>query len=184
MVTPSSISFSLWTRCLRRSTSLEIMKKREKDVLLDAITSVTLSPKAPTMIRQLTDNAQVTAKTLPLSELTSWSGVTNLLREMDKNFGMDIVTLLHKKIFKFFVYNWDRFMSVDAFVVGVHSCLDKIIKLVMKEHLKDHLLLKQASLDIRDRHLVAGVADGKSSRYQSMERLSLRRATVILDAFN
>lgn len=136
---------------------------RENVILWDAMTSVSAERRAPTIIGQLTGQAQVTAKTLPLSELTSESGVSSLLREMDKKFGLDTVTLLHNNISDFFDYNWDKSMSVEEFIVGFHSRLDKISKLDMNDELKGHLLLKQANLDNHDRNLVVGAAGGDYS---------------------
>lgn len=133
---------------------------RENVVLWDAMTSISAPRRAPTIIGQLTGQAQITAKTLPLAELTSESGVTSLIREMDKKFGLDTVTLLHNNISDFFDYNWDHTMSVEEFVVGFHSRLDRISKLDMNDELKGHLLLKQANLDSHDRNLVVGAAGG------------------------
>lgn len=133
---------------------------RENVELWDAMTSIAPERRAPTVIGQLTGQAQVTAKTLPLTVLTSETGITSLLKEMDKKFGLDSVTLLHNNISDFFDYNWDKHMTVEEFVVGFHSRLDKVSKLDMNDELKGHLLLKQANLDSHDRNLVVGAAGG------------------------
>lgn len=49
-------------------------------------------------------------------------------------------------------------MSVEAFMVGFHSRLDKISKLDMDDDLKSHLLLNQANQDSHDRNLDVGAA--------------------------
>lgn len=53
-------------------------------IFWDVITSIFLERSARTIIEQLAGQAQVTAITLPLADLTSQSGVASLLREMDK----------------------------------------------------------------------------------------------------
>lgn len=82
---------------------------------------------------------------------------------MDKIFGLYTVTLSHNNISDFFDYNWDHTMSVEEFVVGFNSRLDRISKLDMNDELKRHLLLKQANLDSHDRTLVVGAAGGDYS---------------------
>lgn len=56
------------------------------------------SGRVLTTIGQLTGEAQVSAKTLSLSDLTNGSGVANLRREIDKNLGVDIVSHFHINI--------------------------------------------------------------------------------------
>lgn len=136
---------------------------RENVLLWDAMTTVIPERRAPTIIGQLTGQAQVTAKTLPLTSLTSESGVANLLEELDRKFGLDQTTLLHNNISSFFDYTWESNMSVEEFVIGFHSRLDKISKLNLNDELKGHLLLRQANLDSHDRNIVVGSAGGDYS---------------------
>lgn len=49
-------------------------------------------------------------------------------------------------------------MTVDKFVLRLHSSLDKISNLDMNDELKTYLLLRQANLDSQNRKLVAGAA--------------------------
>lgn len=54
-------------------------------------------------------------------------------------------------------------MSVEEFVVGFPSRLDRISRLDMNDELKSHFLLKQANLDSRNRNLLVGAAVGDYS---------------------
>lgn len=51
-------------------------------------------------------------------------------------------------------------MSVEEFILGSHSRLDKISKLNMNDELNGHLLLKQVNLGNQDRNLFVGAAGG------------------------
>lgn len=132
----------------------------ENIILWDAMTSISATRRAPTIIGQLTGQAKVTRKTLPLAYLTAESGVISLLPEIYKKFGLDTVTLLHNNISDFFDYSWDETMSVDEFVVGFHSRLENVRKMDMNDELKGYHILKQANLDGHDRNLVVGGAGG------------------------
>lgn len=98
--------------------------------------SISAQCRVPTIIGQLTGHGQVTKKTLPLEELTSEAGVASLLREVDMKFGFGTVTLLHNNISDFFGYNCEKQMSVEEFVAGSNSGLDKIRKLNINKELK------------------------------------------------
>lgn len=93
------------------------------------------------------------------------------MMEMDKKLG---TTSLHKNFFTFFGYAWDKTMSVDEFVVGFHSRLDKVNKLNLNEEHKDNLLQKKANLDALDRNIIIRL----SGRGYSLQVLlaSLRNA--------
>lgn len=73
----------------------------ENVVLWDAVISILAPRRAPTIVGKLTGQAQVTAKTLSLAELTSDFGESITLREIDKKFELDTVTLLHNNISNF-----------------------------------------------------------------------------------
>lgn len=136
---------------------------RENVLLWNAMTTVAAERRAPTVIGQLSGQAQVTAKTVPLTKLISEQGINTLLDELDRKFGLDSTTLLHSYISSFFDYTWQHDTSVDEYVVGFHSRLDKISKLELSDELKGHLLLKQANLDAHDRNMIVGAAGGDYS---------------------
>lgn len=122
--------------------------------------SINASRRALIIIGHLTDQAQETARTEPLPELKSESGITIPLREMNKALEMDTVTLLHVNILGFNDHSWDQSMSDETFVDDFHRRLDKICKLHMNEKLKDVLLVKQADLDSHVCNLVVAAAGG------------------------
>lgn len=136
---------------------------RENVALWDVMTSVDQSRKAPTVIGRLSGQAQVIAKTLSIETLTSADGLTKLLEELDKKFGLDKISLLHKNVSEFFDFVWDRNDTVDEFVIGFHSRLEKISTLALDETLKGHILLRQANLDPHDRNIIIGSAGGNYS---------------------
>lgn len=75
---------------------------RESVALWDVMTFVDQSPKASTVIGRLSGQAQVIAKTLTIRTLTIAEGLTRLLEEFDKKFGLDKVSLLHDNVSNFF----------------------------------------------------------------------------------
>lgn len=84
------------------------------------MTSSSPERRASTIIGHLTGQAQNTAETIPLADLKPESNVASLLRERDKNLGLDAVILLQNIISEFFEYNWEKNMSVEEFVAGFH----------------------------------------------------------------
>lgn len=136
----------------------------EESVLCwNVITSAAAEKRAPTLILQLTSDIQVTAKTLPLSILTSETGFEKLVAKFGKNFECDSATLLHKNVPAFSDYTWETNMLVHELVVGLHARLDKISTLEVKDVLKGHLLLHQALLHGHDRSMSIGSAGGDYS---------------------
>lgn len=131
---------------------------RKNVVLRIAMTSTAAPWRARTVIAMLTGQTQVTAKTLPLSELTFEDGFSSLRSELDKKFGLDNVTLEHNNISYFFHDQRDNSLLIEEFVVGFHSSLDIVSNLEINNEVKGHLLLKQAKLDSHDRNLVVEAA--------------------------
>lgn len=99
-------------------------------MLWDSMTSISANRRAPTIIGQLTGQAQVTAKSLPLGKLTSENGVASLLREMDQKLGFDNVTLLQNNITDFFDYCWEKHMCVKRLSSGFTAISIKSVNCV------------------------------------------------------
>lgn len=137
------------------------------------MTSITAGRRAPTIIGQLQDQAQVTAKALSLAELTSESRVTSLLPEMDRYFGLHTVTLLHNNAPDFFDFSWDKSMWVEKFVIRFHRSLENLSDLDMNDELKGPLVIRQAHPDNHGRTLVVDAAAGEYS-FQALA-ISLRK---------
>ena len=136
---------------------------KENVLLWDSITGIDPRKRAATLIGHLTGQAQVIAKTLPLSTLTAEDGLVSLLSELDQKFGLDETSILHNHISQFFDHTWTKDLSVEEFVIGFHSRLDKITSLKLDDLLKGHLLLRQANLDPYDRNIIVGSAGGNYS---------------------
>lgn len=127
------------------------------------MTFVEQSRKAPTVVGRLPDKAQVNAKTLSVERLISPERLKKPFEELSKKFGLDKTSLLHKHVSEFFDFIWDRYDSVDDFVIGFHSPLHKISSLRLHEKSKGHILLRQANLNPHDRNIVVGSAGGNYS---------------------
>lgn len=67
---------------------------------------------------------------------------------MNKNFKLDNVTLLHNNISIFFDYPWDKNMSLEELIVGLHRRLNKVRKIDLNVELKNHIFLKKAKLEV------------------------------------
>lgn len=139
-------------------------------ILRDATTSITPPRRAPASIGQITGKAQVAAKTLSLSGLTSEVNVTSLPRAMDKKFGLHTKTLLHNITLEFFDYQQDKSLLDEESAVDFYSRLDKISELDMNEELKSLTLLKQANLSSHDRN------EGVSAASESYSLEALARS--------
>lgn len=68
----------------------------------DLMTTIDPTRCAPKTNGQISEQTQVTAKTL-LLRVFSVTGVTNLIKELRKKFGGDNATLLHDNISNFFI---------------------------------------------------------------------------------
>lgn len=105
----------------------------ENDALPHVMTTINDSRNAPAVIGRLSSQTQTTAKTLPIEILTSAEGLARLLEDLNKTSGIDKVRLLHKNVSEFFHFTLDRSATVDAFVIGFHSSLKKILTLSVDE---------------------------------------------------
>lgn len=83
----------------------DYQENRENVLLWDAMNTIKLTSRSPTIISQLTGQAQTTAKTVVLWVLFSKTGVTNLMEELNKTFEADNVTLLHINISSLFDFS-------------------------------------------------------------------------------
>lgn len=119
--------------------------------------------RVSTNIGQCTWPAQVSAKTLRLTELALKSDVTSLLRGVDETFGLNTATLYHDNAPVFLDYNWNKNTAAKKYFVTTHSLLDKNTKLDMNNELKRHRLLKQETLNSHDCSLEVGAAGGPYS---------------------
>lgn len=82
---------------------------------------------------------------------------------MDKKFGCDSTTLLHRNVTVFFNFTWEKTVCVDEFVIVFYAKLDKISVVDLKDEFNGYLLLKQANLDSNERNMVIGSVGGKHS---------------------
>lgn len=84
----------------------------------------------------------------------------NILKHLDKSYGIDTVDQLDLNLAAFLDYSWSGNMYVEQFIAGFHSRLDKIAELAIDDKLKGHLLLRQAGLDGHSRNMIVGASAG------------------------
>lgn len=118
--------------------------------------------RVPTLIRPLNGQAQVTARSIPLATLIFNIGLENTIVEMDKKFGCDCTCVLHNNVSAFFDYTWDKSMTVEEFLAGLHTRVDEIHKLELSDELKGHVLLRQSTLDVHDRNFIVRSSGGEN----------------------
>ena len=133
---------------------------REDISLWTNLTSLPRSKHGPAMIGRLTGEAKTAAKTVPSSEICSDDGVAKILARLDKAYAIDQTNRLDIDLAEFLDYSWNKNLSVEHFISGFHTRVDKISELNLNDKLKGHLLLRQADLAANERHVVIGASSG------------------------
>eukprot|EP00171_Calliarthron_tuberculosum_P023073 IDg23073t1 len=124
------------------------------------LTTVPKKKQGPALIGRLSGEAKSSAKTLPMATIASEDGCKAIITHLEKSYGIDSTNQLDLDLASFLDYCWDGRITVDQFVAGFHSRLDKIAELKINSKLKGHLLLRQSCLDMQARNLIVGAASG------------------------
>ena len=131
------------------------------DVLLwEKLTSLSPEKRGIAIIGRLFGEPKAAAKTVDIDLIVSDRGVQHILAHLDKSYLMDSTDKLDMDLAAFLDYKWESYMSVEQFVAGFHTRLDKIASLQIDAKLKGHLLLRQACLDHSERNMIVGASSG------------------------
>lgn len=133
---------------------------REDVMLWVNLTSLAEEKKGPALVGRLGGEAKASAKTISLENICAADGVERLLKHLDKSYAIDAANQLDADLALFLDYTWKKSMSVEQYIAGFHSRLDKISTLQLDNKLKGHLLLRQAALAPQDRNMLVGAASG------------------------
>jgi len=124
------------------------------------LTSLDETKRGSALIARLSGEAKASATSLGTETIFSKTGVTSILEKLDKLYQLDKTDQLDIDLTTFLDYTWKSNFSVEQFIAGFHTRLDKISSLKLDEKLKGHLLLRQAGLDTHSRNMIIGAASG------------------------
>ena len=122
----------------------------------------TLPPEkhGPAIIGRLQGEAKTAAKTLSTEEICRDGGADRIIERLDKAYAIDKTNQLDIDLADFLDYIWNKEVSVEYFISGFHTRVDKISDLNLDDKLKGHLLLRQADLVQHERQVIVGAASG------------------------
>lgn len=83
-----------------------------------------------------------------------------LLEHLEKSYAVDAVNQLDSDLACYLDYTWKKSLSVEQYIAGFHSRLEKIACLDLNNKLKGHLLLQKSALTTQNKNLVVGSASG------------------------
>lgn len=127
------------------------------------LTALPESKQGPALIGRLSGEPKSSAMTVPIRQICSEEGVSLVLAQLDKSYSVNDAHQLNHDLGEFLDYVWQRRFSIDQFVAGFHTRLDRLATLKMDDALKGHLMIRQANLQLQDQSLVVGAASGSYS---------------------
>lgn len=133
---------------------------REDVLLWTKLTSLDSSKQGPALVGRLSGEAKASAKSVPLEKICDTDGVAHILARLDKSYAVDSVNQLDADLASFLDYSWNKSSSVEQYIAGFHSRLDKVVSLNLDDKLKGHLLLRQAALTPQEKNMLVGAASG------------------------
>lgn len=133
---------------------------REDVVLWTNLTTLPSIKHGPAIVGRLQGEAKTSAKTIKVDVICAEGGVEKILERLDKAYAVDKTNQLDADLADFLDYSWKKELSVEHFISGFHTRVDKISQLNLDDKLKGHLLLRQADLAYNEKHVVVGAASG------------------------
>ncbi len=111
--------------------------------LWEALTTLAREKRGPALVGRLTGEPNEAAKTLGIATITAADGVQKIMDHLDKSFAVDATNQLGFDLANFLDFTWKKQLSVEEFIAGFHTRLDKIASLNIDTKLKEHLLLRE-----------------------------------------
>lgn len=133
---------------------------REDVVLWTKLTTLPAEKHGPAVVGRLHGEAKTAAKTLPAESICKEGGVDLIMKRLDKAYAIDKTNQLDADLADFLDYSWKKEVSIEHFISGFHTRVDKISSLNLDDKLKGHLMLRQADLEYQEKHVVIGAASG------------------------
>lgn len=104
--------------------------------------------------------AKTASKTLLVATICSVDGSAKILEQLDKAYIVDKTNQLDADLANFLYYSWKKEVSVEHFILGFHTQVDKMASVSMDEKVNERLLLCQEDLQYHDKHVAIGAASG------------------------
>ncbi len=95
--------------------------------------------RGPALIGRLSGEAKAAAKSLGNEIIACADGATKIIEHLEKSYGVDAVDQLDIDLAEFFDFTWSSNITVEEYIAGFHSRLDKIAELSFSSKLKGHL---------------------------------------------
>lgn len=124
------------------------------------LTSLDPVKLGPAIVGRLSGEPKAAAKSIGTKLICGETGAALILEHLDKSYGVDAVDQLDNDLAAFLDYCWKRPMSIEEYIAGFHSRLDKLAELKINDKLKGHLLLRQCGLDPDTRRVIVGASAG------------------------
>lgn len=94
------------------------------------------SKQGPAIIGRLTGEAKHAAKTLDIDTICTERGTALLLERIDKAYAVDKAGQLDRDLTELLDYSWHKSVSVEHYISGFHTRVDKIAKLNFTDKVK------------------------------------------------
>eukprot|EP00171_Calliarthron_tuberculosum_P018452 IDg18452t1 len=136
------------------------MSYRQDVELWMHLTTLPKEKHGAALIGRLSGEAKNAAKMIAMTDIMSSAGAQKILEHLDKSYAASKTDQLDLDLDSFLEFIWSDNQSVDQFVAGFRTRLDKIAELNIDSKFKGHLLLRQAGLDKGARNMIIGSTSG------------------------
>lgn len=109
----------------------------------------------------MSGEAQPSAKYVGFSSIVTAEGAKLVLAKLDELYKVGETTQLDRDLAEFLDYRWSNKQSIEPYIAGFFTRLDKIAPLQLDGKLKGHLLLRNAHLNEHSRNMVFSASFGK-----------------------
>lgn len=147
---PSSDVYDKMTPSFGESTGYP--SYREDVLLWTNLTSLTAVKRGPGLVGRQNGEVKSSAKYIYINNICTQNGVEQLLERLDKYYVVDSAKQLDSYFAKFLYYTWKKSTSIEQYITGFNSRLEKISTLNLNNKLKGHLLLHQAILPSHEKY--------------------------------
>ena len=114
-------------------------------ILWKNLTTLPSAKHGAAIVGRLQGEAKTAAKTISADQICSERGIQLILERLDKAYAIDKTNELDVNLADFLHYSWKKELSVEHFISGFHTRVDKIAQLNLDDKLKGCLLYTSPS---------------------------------------
>ena len=157
---PPSASFNSRTPPYFDGHNVSYKVYREDLLLWNNLTAIEEKKRAFAVIGRLGGEPKATAKTISHESLSDEKGVEKILEKLDASYKLDDSDQLDLDLADFLDFIKTPKMTVEEYISGFFTRLNRLANLQIDDILKGHLLLRQAGLESKERALVVAASSG------------------------